>query len=242
VLSQPGDGTETALDWTELGSRPGEPVTAEIDYLTRGAGAAVEVGPDGLRIRQTGGSVVGIRCGAGLSGSKRVGDPGPAGSVDVSRGRRVDGPATDDLLAPALIGRVPHLANWMAGDVGTVGFDPVMLVGTPAEDCVLGSRVETWRVELEADRDAELAVVVRFSRDDVAWHHDLLHEIASVAVNVDGRPGTGTSYPNFRHEQAGSWSWLRWTSRISAGPHRLEVRLLATCPPDLTANLDVWLR
>ncbi len=242
VLSQPGDGSETVLSWTDLGGRPGESAAAEIDYLTRGAAAAVEVGPDGLRIRQSGGSVVGIHCGSGLTGSARLGDPDPLGAIVVSEPRRSDGPAPDELMAPALIGRVPHLANWMAGDVAAVGFDPAMLIGTPAEDRALGRRDESWTVDLAAGRDAELAVVVRFARDGVAWHHDLLHEIASLTVDVDGDPVDGASYPNFRHEQAGSWSWLRLTTRVPAGRHRLAVRLEAICPPDLTTTLDVWLR
>ena len=130
----------------------------------------------------------------------------------------------------------------MAGDVNAVGFDPAMLVGTPAEDRDLSRRSQSWRVELQAERDAELAVVVRFARDGSAWHHDLLHEIARISVLSDGVPAEGTTYPTFRHEQAGSWSWLRWTGRTPAGAHRLTVSLDAVCPPDLTTTLDVWLR
>jgi hypothetical protein len=183
-----------------------------------------------------------VLCSTGLTGPTRIGDPERAGTVRVGESVTIEEPAPDDRLAPAYVGRVPHLANWMAGDIDAVAFDPEMLVGTPAEDRELSRRSQAWAVTVQAERPAELAVVVRFARDGSAWHHDLLHEIASISVLIDGEPAAGDSYPTFRHEQAGSWSWLRWTGGLDAGTHELRVSLDATCPRDLDTTLDVWLR
>lgn len=242
VLSQPGDGSETYVRLAELGAQPGGFGSAQLEYLTRGAAAEVTLESDGVRIRQSGGSVVAVLCGAGLPGPTRIGNPEPAGSVEVGAPVTSDEPAANDRLAPAYVGRVPHLANWMAGDVDAVAFDPGMLVGTPAEDRQLSRRLQTWEVSLSAEREAEVVVIVYFARDGSAWHHDLLHEIARISVLVDSVPATGVSYPTFRHEQAGSWSWLRWTSWVGAGAHELRVTLDAVCPRDLSTTLDVWLR
>jgi len=243
VLSQPGDESEIVVSFEELGVAVGTLESVAVDYLTRGAQAEVELTEAGVIVRQSGGSVVGVYCANDPRSGRRDGSFATAGAVQIiplTQEHDDDVPA--DLLVPAYVGRVPRLANWMAGDVGAVGYRPAMPSGTPAGDRRIGRRAYSWRVDLTATRAGRMAVVVRFTRDGSAWHHDLLHEICNLRVQVDGAAVEGEQFPSFRHEQAGSWSWVRWTAEVSAGDHQLRVDVSAVCPQQVTTSLDVWLR
>lgn len=245
VVSQPGPAGTTLL--------PPVTGTPRLDYLSTGALATIGPAADGRwQIAQSAGSVA----------AYVFADPGPDSDADPSQRSGSDnladltpgtvllGPVITEVTGPAdeldqvrlWTGRIPMLGGWGEGPIVLPDHTPELAGRVPPEDRLITGRRLHATATVELARDARGAVVVRWRRGVSAWHNDALHEVTQLALRVDGVEVPTTAFPDFRHDQAGSWSWMRFETPLAAGHHDLTIELVSCAPASVDLDLAVWVR
>lgn len=245
VLSQPGDASTTTIGREVLGIGTDGAVT--IDYLSLGSSAAATLGENGLSVELSGGTVVAaFVLNTALSDTAVSATAGRDLSTGTSRLQQISderAEVTDpSLLGAAYIGRTPSLADWGLGPVAAPIFDPTMPDRTPPLDRYPIGRRLSYRGEADVAADGELAVIITVTRDGGAWKNDHLHDITTVTLTIDDVPAITQDFPTFKHEQAGSWSWIRRVAPITKGTHRVDVEVTALLPDNVACHTALWLR
>lgn len=244
TLSSPLMTTDTLVPWSELGVKPTTQTC--IRYLTRGAQATVVTSAEGVIISQSGGSIVSADVG-GAATATATSQPAAApvvraGAAEVAllaSGSSATVPV--ERLVQAYIGRVPRLAGLViSGDPESSARR--LAEQMPPRDRVYVCRDQRWSIDIAADRATEVGLFVRLLRDGTAWHHDALDDLVESRFELDGRAVETTVFPDFTHQQAGSWSWLRLTTQLTPGQHRGLLSLRILCPNDVDSEVSAWLR
>jgi hypothetical protein len=114
--------------------------------------------------------------------------------------------------------------------------------GVPAVDRVLETVERDWLGALAVDADRRCALVTRVVRDGAAWHHDRLHELVDVRLEVDGTPVEPDRWPSFHHEQAGSWSSVVDTFTVPVGRHTVRATVRTLLPDTVGSDTNLWVR
>jgi hypothetical protein len=239
VLARPGDKGTICLP-IPAGRR-----SAQIDYVSDGAGVRVDVTDGWLTVSQSGGSVAAVFL-SNEAGPTGAGNAPPLSALNwtcTELGRRLltDSPSDVELAKVAYLGRAPQIVPWLNGETGDDLSIAQMLPRLPANDRQLEVVHLEGHAVLEA-RECELAVVTSALRGGAAWHHDRLHELVDVSLIVDGVAVGAERWPTFPHEQAGSWSSVVDVVALPAGRHVVEARIRVVLPTSVTASLAAWVR
>lgn len=235
VVAQPGPGGTTPLP--VAAGRPGR-----IEYLSRDTSAELIMDADGLRLVQTGGSVVAVLLDHAVD-DRAPRPPVPAaGRVEPIRAVITGAvPADRETALGVWLGRVPGLDGWLQRQPAEPALELVER-RVPPDDRQPTRRAVELAATLHLDRPGQAAVVLHWQRNGAAWHHDHLHEITELTVHLDGAPVAAEVFPAYRHDQAGSWSWVRLDLPVPAGDHDLRVTGHTAAPATVTITPDIWLR
>ncbi|BCB91718.1 hypothetical protein [Phytohabitans suffuscus] len=235
VLSRPGP-TGTVEVEVPAGRR-----SVRIDYVTEGAAARATLDGGVLRVAQSGGSVVAVHLST-EDGAATAGEEPLVPSAYSWRAVGETREAAGDGVKAAYLGRAPQIATWMKGEKPDELTLERILPCVPAADRGLGVVERRWEGEVEAAGDLRCALVTSVTREGAAWHNDRLHELVTVALEVDGAPVTPERWPYFHHEQAGSWSSTVDTFALAAGRHTVRATVRSLLPETVDAVTGLWVR
>ncbi|BCB76764.1 hypothetical protein Pflav_031740 [Phytohabitans flavus] len=96
--------------------------------------------------------------------------------------------------------------------------------------------------EIEVGAESQCALVTSATREGAAWHNDRLHELVTVALEVNGAPVAPDRWPYFHHEQAGSWSSTVDTFTLPAGRYTIRATVRSLLPHTVDASTALWVR
>ncbi|GAA1840554.1 hypothetical protein [Asanoa iriomotensis] len=238
--------------WVVL-SRPGATGTVELevpagrrgvhlDYVTEGATARATLDGGVLRVAQSGGSVAAFYLSTEDGPASAGEEPFVPSTYSWTRtAQRRDAPDENRVKA-AYLGRAPQIATWMKGENPDELTLERILPCVPAVDRTLETVERQWSGEVEVDTDRRCAVVTSAVRDGAAWHHDRLHELVDVRLEVDGTPVEPDRWPDFHHEQAGSWSSVVDTFTLPAGRHTVRATVRTLLPDTVGSVTQLWVR
>jgi hypothetical protein len=150
--------------------------------------------------------------------------------------------ADGDRVKAAYLGRAPQIATWMKGEnPDDLTLDRIV-PNVPAADRTLETVEREWQGEVDVDGDRRCALVTSAVRAGAAWHHDRLHELVDVRIEVDGTAVESDRWPAFHHEQAGSWSSVVDTFTLPAGRHTVRALVRTTLPDTVGSDTKLWVR